>query len=208
MRVREQIAYFGRLSGMSADAAGTAADTWLVRLGLSDRANARLEDLSHGNQQRVQLIVAFIHAPEVVALDEPFAGLDPIGEASLSDTLRRNALEGAAIVFSSHQLDLVEDVCQDVAIIDHGRVVLAGSLQDLKAESPNRRLAVTVDGAPWIPDHLEATVVGDGARTHCIVDRDARVDDLLAAAKASGDVDRFVFEPPSLSDLFVAAVTR
>ena len=208
MRVRDQIVYFGKLSGMSVGDARTATDSWLKRLDLADRADARLEDLSHGNQQRVQLIVAFIHAPEVVVLDEPFAGLDPIGVVSLSDTLREIALDGAAIVFSSHQLDLVEDVCQDVAIIDHGRVVLTGALEELRAESPNRRLAVTVNGAPWVPDHPGVRVVGDGARTHCIVDRDASVGDLLAAAKAQGTVDRFVFEPPSLSDLFVEAVAR
>ena len=206
MRVREQIAYFGKLAGMSSSDARTAADTWLQQLGLADRADAKVEELSHGNQQRVQLIVAFIHTPEVVVLDEPFAGLDPIGVVSLSDTLRRIARRGAAIVFSSHQLDLVEDVCQDVAIIDHGRVVLTGNLDGLRAESPNRRLAITVDGVPWVPDYPGVQVVTEGERTHCIVDRDAPVADLLAAAKARGEVDRFVFEPPSLSDLFVEAV--
>ncbi len=206
MRVRDQIAYFGKLAGMSSGDARSAADTWLEQLGLADRADAKVEELSHGNQQRVQLIVAFIHTPEVVVLDEPFAGLDPIGVSSLSETLRLIALRGAAIMFSSHQLDLVEDVCQDVAIIDHGRVVVTGNLESLRAESPHRRLAITVDGAPWVPDYPGVQVVTGGVRAHCIVDRDAPIDALLAAAKARGEVDRFVFEPPSLSDLFVEAV--
>jgi len=208
MKVREQLVYFGRLSGLPGSAASDEANRWLRKLRLADRAEAKVEDLSHGNQQRVQLAVALIHEPEVAVLDEPFAGLDPLGVAALSDTLRGIAADGAAIVFSSHQLDLIEDVCQDVAIIDHGRVVVSGDLEQLRDESQHRRLAVTVDGRAWVPDHPDVKVVDNGVRSHCIVARDAPVDELLAAAKAAGEVNRFIFEPPSLSDLFVEAVSR
>jgi ABC-2 type transport system ATP-binding protein len=206
MKVREQIVYFAKLVGLSSSDAGSAADSWLHRLGLTDRSDSKVEDLSHGNQQRVQLAVALAHAPEVAILDEPFAGLDPLGVIALSETLRGIAANGAAIVFSSHQLDLVEDVCQDVAIIDRGRVVVSGELGELRDRSQHRRLSVTVDGAPWVPDRPDVTVVDDGLRSHCIVARDAPIDELLSAAKAAGEVDRFVFEPPRLSDLFVEAV--
>jgi ABC-2 type transport system ATP-binding protein len=208
MKVREQMVYFGRLSGMASPDASAAADRWLSRLDLAGRADAKVEDLSHGNQQRVQLAVALIHDPEVAVLDEPFSGLDPLGVVALSETLRGIAKDGAAIVFSSHQLDLVEDVCQDVAIIDQGRVVVTGDLETLREQSQHRRLAVTVNGSSWVPSHPDVTVVDNGVRSHCIVGRDAPVDELLAAAKASGEVNRFVFEPPSLSDLFVEAVAR
>jgi len=206
MRVREQVVHFGRLSGLGAAEAGAATDTWLGELGLADRVDAKVEDLSHGNQQRVQLATALVHNPVVLVLDEPFAGLDPLGVASLSATLRELATEGAAIVFSSHQLDLVEDVCEDVAIIDQGRVVLTGNLDGLRAASTRRRLDVVVDGQSWFPDSSGETVVDNNGRPHTIVDRDAPVGELLAAASATGSVDRFVFEPPSLSDLFREAV--
>ncbi len=107
MRVGEQVAYFARLHGHSTSAAQTATDHWLERLGLADRSDDRVEMLSHGNQQRVQLAAALVHAPDLVLLDEPFAGLDPPAVASLGAMLREEAARGAAVLFSSHQLDLV-----------------------------------------------------------------------------------------------------
>lgn len=206
MRVREQLSYLGRLSGMPGSAAGASADRWLDRLGLGDRRSSKVEDLSHGNQQRVQLAAALVHDPDVVVLDEPFAGLDPLGVDSLSWTLREIADRGAAIVFSSHQLDLVEDVCDDVAIIDRGRIVLTGPLAMLKEESAHRRLDITVDGEPWVPDIAEVDVVDGQGRQHFIVARDAPIDQILAEASSAGEVTRFSFEPPTLSDLFREAV--
>ena len=148
MNVGEELIYFAELSGMNAGAAAEAAAAWLERLGLDDRAGARLEELSHGNQQRVQLAAALVHNPELVVLDEPFSGLDPLGVESLTEMLVQTAAIGVAVVFSSHQLDLVEDVCQDVVIIDHGKIALAGVVDELKAASPHRSLEVTVDGDP------------------------------------------------------------
>ena len=140
MKIGEELTYFAELSGMRGTVAKEAAAGWLGRLGLADRAGARLEELSHGNQQRVQLATALVHDPELAVLDEPFSGLDPLGVASLGEMLVQTAATGVAVVFSSHQLDLVEDVCQDVVIIDHGRVVLAGVVEELKAASPHRSL--------------------------------------------------------------------
>ncbi len=207
MKVREQVIHFGRLSGLNANDAAAATDLWLNHLGVGERGGAKLEDLSHGNQQRVQLATALVHDPVVLILDEPFAGLDPIGVESLSGTLRELAARGAAIVFSSHQLDLVEDVCQDVAIINRGHVVLAGDLDELRARSTRRRLDVVVDGRSWVPESEGVTVVDDNGRPHTVVGRDAPIAEILAAASAAGTVDRFAFEPPSLSDLFHEAVT-
>src|SRR5690349_13709703 len=129
MPVGEQIAYFGRLHGMSAAAARAAARAWLDRLGLADRADAKTEELSHGNQQRAQLAAALVHEPELLVLDEPFAGPAPVAVQTLADVLRAEAARGAAVLFSSHQLELVEDICQEVAIIDHGRVGPTGGLE-------------------------------------------------------------------------------
>ena len=142
MPVGEQIAYFGRLHGLDASAARAAAARWLERLGLAGRAAAKVEELSHGNQQRAQLAAALVHEPELLVLDEPFAGLDPVAVRTLAEILRGEAARGAAVLFSSHQLELVEDICEDVAIIDHGRIV-AGDVAALK-----RRVAPPADRAP------------------------------------------------------------
>lgn len=206
MKVRDQLVHFARLSGLTRAEAGDAVDHWLTEFGLADRGASKLEDFSHGNQQRIQLVAALAPNPELLVLDEPFAGLDPIGVASLSGTLKGLASRGVTIVFSSHQLDLVEDVCEDVAIINKGRVVLAGALHEIKNRSSKRRLTVTVDGQPWIPGGSGAAVLDPQGRQHFIVESDAPIADLLAEASAEGTIDRFMFEPPRLTDLFHEAV--
>jgi ABC-2 type transport system ATP-binding protein len=206
MKVHDQLVHFSRLSGLSKKEANEAVDHWLGVLGLAGRGDAKLDDLSHGNQQRAQLAAALAPNPELLILDEPFAGLDPIGVDSLAETLRELASEGVTIVFSSHQLDLVEDVCQDVAIINEGRIVLSGRLDDIKNRSKKRRLMIDVNGEPWMPNLPGVEVVEGPGPSHCIVDDDAPVADLLAAANRAGVVNRFVFEPPRLTDLFREAV--
>src|ERR671910_191402 len=148
MPVGEQISYFGRLHGLDARAARTAATEWLERLGLGDRAGAKVEELSHGNQQRAQLAAALVHTPELLVLDEPFAGLDPVAVRTLAQVLRDEAARGAAVVFSSHQLELVEDICERVAIIDDGRIVANGDLAALRRASQRRRIDLQLEGAP------------------------------------------------------------
>jgi len=208
MEVREQVVHFARLSGMGSQDAVTATNRWLALLGIDDRAESKVEELSHGNQQRVQLAAALVHDPVLLVLDEPFAGLDPLGVDALSTTLQDLANKGTAIVFSSHQLDLVEDVSQDIAIINRGRVVLSGALDDLKADSTTRRLDIVVNGDRWVPDSGGRVVTDDLGRRHTLVESDAPVGEILAAASSEGQVDRFSFEPPSLSDLFREAVGR
>jgi ABC-2 type transport system ATP-binding protein len=206
MRVHEQLVHFGRLSGMTGDDAATAAERLLEHLDLADRSDAKVEDLSHGNQQRVQLATAIVHDPDLLILDEPFAGLDPIGVASLTEVLREFADKGASILFSSHQLDLVEDVCEDIAIIHQGRVVADGSLEALRDAADYRRLDVEIDGSPWTPDLDGVRVVVDNERSHTIVPSHVSVDELLSMARDVGTITRFSFEPPGLTDLFRTAV--
>ena len=209
MKVLEQLTYFAELSGLSGAAATDSAAGWLGRLGLGDRVDARLEELSHGNQQRVQLAAALVHDPELAVLDEPFSGLDPLGVESLAELLVQTAATGVAVLFSSHQLDLVEDVCQDVVIIDHGKIVLAGVVEELKAASPQRSLEITVDGDPYVPVLPRATVTSkqDG-RLRVLVDKAVDVEEVLASARRAGEVTAFSFEPPSLMDLFRGAVSE
>ena len=146
MRVREQLVYLGQLCGGTSKAVGRVADRWLERLGVADRASDRLDALSHGNQQRVQLIAALVNEPDLIVLDEPFSGLDPIAMDAMAGLLAELAAAGATVLFSSHQLDLVEDLCEDVVIIDHGRVVLAGELADLRSAVPERFVDVRYRG--------------------------------------------------------------
>ncbi len=209
MKVLDELTYLAELSGMDAAAAREAAAGWLARLELGDRGDARLEELSHGNQQRVQLAAALVHDPELVVLDEPFSGLDPLGVESLGEMLVQTAALGVAVVFSSHQLDLVEDVCQDVVIIDHGTIVLAGVVEELKAASSHRSLEIAVNGEPWVPLLPSGTVTSkhDGG-LRVLVDAAVDLEEILAGARRAGEVTTFTFEPPSLTDLFLDAVSE
>jgi ABC-2 type transport system ATP-binding protein len=207
MRIGDQLAYLGRLSGMAATDARQATATWLERLGLSDRMDSRLEQLSHGNQQRVQLAAALIHRPVLAVLDEPFAGLDPIGVETMSEILRSLAAGGTSVLFSSHQLDLVEDVCQDVVIIEAGRVVMAGNVEELRRSSPIRIVEVMVDERPWTSPLFEVEDDTNGRVRHR-VKTGVDLREVVEAAGADGTITRLVFEPPSLSDLFRQAVGR
>ena len=126
MRLGDQLEYFAVLHGASHEQGRAAARSWLDRLGLGDREGARVEALSHGNQQRVQLAAALVHRPDLLILDEPFAGLDPIATDVMSEVLREQAARGVPVLFSSHQLELVEGLCESVAIIDQGRLVACG----------------------------------------------------------------------------------
>jgi ABC-2 type transport system ATP-binding protein len=205
MSVQSQLVHFGRLAGLDRRQATSAALLWLERLGLADRRRETLEKLSHGNQQRVQLAAALVHDPEVLVLDEPVSGLDPVGVGEMGDILRRAAADGATILFSSHQLDLVEELCADVAIINDGRIAAHGDLEQFRARSPYRRLEVSVNGRAWIPEGVDLTHVG-GEHPHLLVPATVPAADLLGAAQASGVVTAFRYEPPSLSDLFHEAV--
>ena len=145
MLVGEQVEYLGRLHGLSRAHAADATRTWLERLDIADRRDSKVETLSHGNQQRVQLAAALVHEPEVLVLDEPLAGLDPSGIDAIGQVLVEQAQAGCCVLFSSHQLDQVEDLCEEVVIIDHGRLVVSGPVDDHETQG-GRRLVERVEG--------------------------------------------------------------
>ena len=210
MRIGDQLTWLARIHGFSAAAAKRSALAWLGELGLGDRAGDRLEQLSHGNQQRVQLAAALVHDPRLLVLDEPFSGLDPMGADQLGEIIRGRAAAGVTVLFSSHQLDLVQDVCQDVAIIDRGRVVLSGSLQEIREKASRRRLDIALAGdARWQPSSpgIELLDSNNGTGTY-LVPAGADPAALLADVARAGQVVRFSFQPPTLSDLFREAVGR
>jgi ABC-2 type transport system ATP-binding protein len=212
MRVRDQLVHFARLHGLAAGDAHSAADTWIERLGLAERAGDKVETLSLGNQQRVQLGVALVHDPEVLVLDEPFSGLDPTGVDVMSGVLAERAARGVPVVFSSHQLELVERLCEDVAIIKGGRLVVHGAVEELRergrGEVQQIRVRVEGDGSgQWVGAVPGAELAGSGP--HGLLVRlpgDTPTDGLLDAARAAGTVTHFSLERPSLADLFRQAV--
>jgi ABC-2 type transport system ATP-binding protein len=210
MRVRDQLAYFASLHGLGRREAAAATEHWLERLGIADRAGDRVETLSLGNQQRVQLGAALVHGPELLVLDEPFSGLDPVGVDVLSGVLRELADEGVPVIFSSHQLELVERLCESVAIINGGRLVAAGRVEDLRsrgAERPLVRVGVRDAGEEWLAGVPGAEVVDRGAEGLLVALRDgAPPEALLDAARAAGTVTHFALERPTLAELFRKAV--
>ena len=208
MAIGAQLQLFGELHGLDAGEAKAAAQRWLDALGLGDRAGDRLQELSHGNQQRVQLAAALVHEPDLLILDEPFSGLDPIAVDTMSQLLRDQAARGAAVVFSSHQLDLVEELCEDVAIVNAGRIVVDGTLQEVREKATHRRVDIGLGTAApgWEPPPGSEVLRRRDGVVSLRVPVDLDPSELLAAAKAAGTVTRFTYEPPSLTELFREAV--
>jgi ABC-2 type transport system ATP-binding protein len=205
MTVGRQLVYFARLHGLSPEDAAASAEALVRELGLEERWHAPVESLSLGNQQRVQLAVALVHRPTLLVLDEPFSGLDPIGVDVLSGVLRRHASDGTPVVFSSHQLDLVERLCDAVAIVDKGRLVASGPVARLAAGAGGRRYRIGLAGADpmWFTSlaGVEVASTSDGVVELVLADD---VDDqaVLDAARRAGRVVEFVRVRPRLTDIF------
>lgn len=200
MKIGKQIAYFGQLHGMTPEAAKRSAEKWMDRLQLSERANDFVQDLSLGNQQRVQLAVSLVYDPKLLILDEPFSGLDPLAVDTMAAVLEERRNAQVPVMFSSHQLDVVERLCDNVCIISAGQVVAAGTVDELRQRA-GRKLRIVVDQAN--PDWTyklggEVTSVGDN---EWVIDSQ-NDQEVLAAAMAAGRVVRFGFDEPSLVDIF------
>ncbi|MFI5487105.1 ABC transporter ATP-binding protein [Micromonospora echinaurantiaca] len=204
MSVREQVAYLGRLHGMTAAAARRNTDVLLERVGLAERGDDLLETLSLGNQQRAQIAAALVHDPEVLVLDEPFSGLDPLAVDTVVAVLRERAAAGVPVLFSSHQLDVVERLCDDLVIIADGMIRAAGSREQLRRTytSPRFELVVATD-AGWLRDEPGVTLVDlDGARAVFDLAPGADEQPVLHAALARGPVRAFRPVSPSLTEIF------
>lgn len=210
MRVAEQITYFGRLHGMSARDASASTASLLERLDLSPRAKDTVDSLSLGNQQRAQIAAALVHRPTALVLDEPFSGLDPIGVDAVLTVLKDAAADGAPVLFSSHQLDLVERLCDDLVIIANGRIRASGSRERLRAEHGHDRYELDVDQPPgsperlgWLRDVPGVTVVDlDGG--HALFDTadPSIAQAVLKRTLADESVQRFAPQHPSLAQIF------
>ncbi len=207
MRVGEQLIYLAQLHGASAPYAVDAVNRWLERFELKSRAGDEVMKLSHGNQQRVQLAAALVFDPVMLILDEPFAGLDPEAVDAMSEVLHERAAAGIPVVFSSHQLDLVERICDRVGIIQRGHLIACGTVDELRGHGP-RRLWVDVPAAPAGWARLPGVHVLREEGTRALLELDASADDqaVLQAALATGPVREFRRDVLSLLDVFREAM--
>lgn len=210
MTVRDQLVYFARLAGLSSSRAGLASNTWMERVEIESRADDEVQELSSGNQQRVQLAIALVHEPEVLILDEPFSGLDPVAVENMKAILLEQIARGTAVLFSSHQLDLVSDISRDVVIIDKGRVVLEGDVHDIRMRAPFRSVSISfAEPTIWTPMFDGVEILTQRERSLHLrvpVSQDPGV--VLADAHANGQVVEFSFAPPDLSEVFLMAIDR
>lgn len=216
MKVLEQLIYLGRLHGMSGGSAKMSAERLLERLGLAERQNDTLESLSLGNQQRAQIAAALVHDPIALVLDEPFSGLDPMAVDVVLAVLRDFAAQGAPVLFSSHQLDIVERLCDDVVVIGGGKILASGSREGLRAEHAGRTFEIEMAGAEgdagWVREMPGVTVTHlDGGLARFDADSDESAQHVLARAVTAGDpalsyVRRFAPVVPSLAQIFKEVV--
>ncbi|QYH20101.1 ATP-binding cassette domain-containing protein [Corynebacterium aquatimens] len=204
-KILDQLVFLAKLHGVEADVAKQRGTELLTELGLGERLDAKLDDLSLGNQQRVQLAASLIHDPEILILDEPFSGLDPVAVDVMSRMLTDRArTHGVPVVFSSHQLDLVQRLCDRIGIVTRGRMVAEGTVDELRAGGPIR-FRVGTQARGWFP---QGTVLIDDSLNHVILETQSVDDDqrILQAALAAGPVHEFTRVVPDLNDLFKEVV--
>jgi ABC-2 type transport system ATP-binding protein len=210
MPVMDQLVYFASLYGISRNRARKDALHWLERFRIADYAGRKAETLSKGNQQKVQYIATILHDPDVLLMDEPFVGLDPVNVALLKSAFLEMRERGKAIVFSTHQLEQAEELCDSVAIIDHGRIVTAGSTRDVKRSTGHQVIRVATGGdgdASWLAALPHVTVTHPGRDfTELRVEAGADPQAVLRAAIERGEVLRFEVGDPSLEEVFVERV--
>jgi len=208
MKVAEHLIYFARLHGLAKGEAEARTDEWLDRLNLADRRNAKVSDLSQGNKQRVQVANTLIHSPRLMLLDEPFNGLDPGAIDFVASVLRERAADGATVVFSSHQLDVVEHLCSDVAILHKGRMVSAGKTRDLTAPT-GRHVMVEVKTRRrgWASRLAGVRVLAqENGRVELELAPGGDSSVVLDAARAAGEVTEFAQVRRRLSEVFLSLV--
>ena len=200
----DQLVYFAELKGMSTKDATAAVDRWLERLGMSEYRNKRLDTLSKGNQQKIQLITALAHDPDIIILDEPFSGLDPVNAMLLKDVVKEEISRGKIVLFSSHQMSYIEEFCDSIAIINQGRVAITGELREIKRNYVRDKLVVNTEKPERILKELgeACTVREDGSLLIQLKSPDEK-SDMMKKLVTNYDVDEVKVFEPSLNDIFV-----
>ena len=200
----DQLVYFAELKGMSAKDAVKAVDYWLARLGMTEYRNKRLDTLSKGNQQKIQLITALAHDPDIVILDEPFSGLDPVNAMLLKDVVKEQIAKGKIVLFSSHQMSYIEEFCDSIAIINAGKVAISGDLHEIKRNYVRDKLVVSTTKPELIQRDLgdACTVLDNGTLLIQLASPDEK-QGMMKRIVETYDVDELKVFEPSLNDIFV-----
>ena len=200
----DQLVYFAELKGMNAKDAVKSVDLWLERLGMTEHRNKRLDTLSKGNQQKIQLITALAHDPDIVILDEPFSGLDPVNALLLKDVVREQIAKGKIVLFSSHQMSYIEEFCDSIAIINAGKVVISGDLHEIKRAYPRDKIVVSAQNPQKIMADLGevCTLREDGTILIKLSNQDEK-QAMMRRIVSDYDVDEVGVFEPSLNDIFV-----
>ncbi len=208
MKVGQQLTYLARLHGLSPQAARQATQDWLERLGVAARRDDDVLKLSLGNQQRVQLAAALVHDPDILVLDEPFSGLDPVAVDVMSQVLREKCAQGVPCVFSSHQLDLVERLCDRVGIVRGGHMEACGSIEELRSAGADHLVVVGPTDGTWA-DKLPGVTIVERTDNRVTLRLHPGTDDqvVLRAALAAGPVREFTRQRQTLTELFRNVVT-
>lgn len=203
-KIIDQLTYFAELKGMSRRDGVKAVDHWLERLGMAEYRNKRLDTLSKGNQQKIQLITALAHDPQIIILDEPFSGLDPVNAMLLKDVVKEEIAKGKIVLFSSHQMNYIEEFCDSIAILHDGKVVLNGGLREIKHNYPRTRLVVRSEQCERIKEAFSASCSMDGENELIVTlasPREKR--DVMRKLTEEYDIDEIKVFEPSLNDIFV-----
>ncbi len=200
----DQLTYFAELKGMSRKGAVKSIDYWLDRLGMTEYRNKRLDTLSKGNQQKIQLITALAHDPDIVILDEPFSGLDPVNAMLLKDVVKEQIGKGKIVLFSSHQMSYIEEFCDSIAILNAGRVALHGELHEIKRNYVRDRLVVRTDYPNYIKADFGASC-SDMDNGSLLIQLDSAEDKkaVMMRLVENYDIDEVKVFEPSLNDIFV-----
>jgi ABC-2 type transport system ATP-binding protein len=224
LQVLDQLVVFASLYGIPRDVAATRAREWLARLRIPDYATRRAEELSKGNQQKVQLIAAILHEPAVLLMDEPFVGLDPVNVALLKEAFGEMRERGSTLIFSTHQMEMVEELCEAVALIDRGKLVLAGPIREVKRSTGRRVVRLALDGKtieagtpdggatsiPWL-DSIPGVRVSRAGQDYAELEvpRDVDPELVLRTALEHGErVTNFLIADPSIEEIFIERVGR
>ena len=218
LQVLDQLVFFAALYGIPRDTATQRAKDWLARLRIPDYATRRAEELSKGNQQKVQLIAAILHEPAVLLMDEPFVGLDPVNVALLKEAFEEMRERGSTLIFSTHQMEMVEELCESVALIDRGRLVLSGPIREVKRSTGRRVVRLALEGRaldstadlPWLAD-IPGVRVSRAREDYAelAVPHDVDPEQILRTALEQGErVTNFLIADPSIEEIFIERVGR
>jgi ABC-2 type transport system ATP-binding protein len=202
-KIIDQLVFFAELKGMDHGAAVKSVDYWLERLGMTEYRNKRLDTLSKGNQQKIQLVTALAHDPEIVILDEPFSGLDPVNAMLLKDVVKEQIQKGKIVLFSSHQMNYIEEFCDSIAILNGGKIVLSGDLHQIKRDYPRDTLVVRSLQREKILQTVPGAVAGEDDAVLVKLERPEQKAQMMQKLSQEFDLDEIRVYEPSLNDIFV-----